>query len=190
MEALRRAVVGEKGEGGNAVELDPLWIDGEPYVMHDLTGVRQTLFQGPWSEWTPDQPMPKYIQRDVKGDNFTEKYIPTNYPVILLIKCMWELLSLNSAVTIFLDGRNEDAAKLVALVSTLPAFHNHALVQLYPYTFRNGADFVNFVNDFNPADSWKTTVAVAPVLNPETLPILAKVGPNSLDYTALYIAGG
>ncbi|KAH9047091.1 hypothetical protein EDB84DRAFT_1227491, partial [Lactarius hengduanensis] len=76
MEALRRAIVGKKGEGGNAVELDPLWITGSPYVMHDLTGDRQTLFQGAWSMWPPRQPMPHYIQRDVEGAEFTEKYVP------------------------------------------------------------------------------------------------------------------
>ena len=52
MEALRRATVGEKGDGGNVVELDPLWINGDPYIMHDLTGDRQTLVQGAWSQGT------------------------------------------------------------------------------------------------------------------------------------------
>ena len=184
MGALRRAIVGEKGEGGNAVELDPLWIAGKPYVMHDLTGDR-------WSLWTPGQPMPKYIQRDVEleGVDFTERYVPTNFPVAPLLRCMWELLSLNSAVTIFLDGRNEDAAKLVALVSNHPVYRNNVLVQFYPYTFRNGVEFVDMVGDLNPAAGWKRTVAVAPVLNPDTLPALAGVGRNSLDYTALYTAG-
>jgi len=185
-EALRRAIVGEKGEGGNAVELDPLWITGKPYVMHDLTGDRQTLFEGPWSLWTPGQRMPKYIQRDVEGG---ERYVPTNFPAAPLLHCIWELLLLNSAVTIFLDGRNEDAAKLVALISNHPVYHNNVLVQFYPYTFRNGVEFVDMVGDLNPARSWKRTVAVAPVLNPDTLPALAGVGRNSLDHTALYTAG-
>ena len=46
IEALRRATTGEKGEGGNAVELDPLWIAGKPYVMHDLTGDWRTPVGG------------------------------------------------------------------------------------------------------------------------------------------------
>ena len=33
MEALLCAAVGEKGEGGNVVELNPLWIAGKPYVF-------------------------------------------------------------------------------------------------------------------------------------------------------------
>ena len=64
------------------------------------------------------------------------------------------------------------------------------LVQLYPYTFRNGVEFVDMVGDLNPAGGWKRTVAVAPVLNLDTLPTLAGVGQNSLDYTALFTAGG
>lgn len=189
MEALRRAIIGKKGEGGNAVELDPLWIAGNPYVMHDLTGDRQTLFQGAWSLWPPGQRMPQYIQRDVEGAKFTEKYVPTNFPVAPLLHCLWELLALNSAGTIFLDGRNEDAAKLVALISNHPAYRNNALVQCYPYTFRNGVEFVDMVGELNPAAGWKRTVAVAPVLNPDTLPTLAGVGRYSLDYAALYTAG-
>lgn len=187
MEALRRAVDGEKGEGGNTVELDPLWISGEPYVMHDLTGDRQTLFEGVWSQWTPGRHMPKYIQRDVEGGEFTERYVPTKFPVAPLLSCMWELLLLNSAVTIFLDGRNEDAAKLVALVSNHPAYRNNTVVQIYPYSFRNGVEFINMVSDLNPALGWKRTVAVAPILNPDTLPTLTE---KSLDYVALYNAGG
>ena len=191
MEALRRASVGKKGEGGNAVELDTLWIAGNPYVMHDLTGDRQTLVEGPWSLWVPPpgQRMPKPIQRDVEGDEFTEGYVPTNFLVAPLVHCMWELLKLNPAVTLFLDGRNEDAAKLVALLSNHPVYRNNALVQLYPYTFRNGVEFVDMVNDLSPTASWKRTVAIAPVLNPDTLPTLAGVGRNSLDYAILYTAG-
>ena len=190
MEALRRAIIGKKGQGGNAVELDPLWIAGKPYVMHNLIGDQQTLFQGPWEIWAPGQPMPKYIQQDVEGDEFTKRYVPTEISIIPLMHCMWELLLLNSAATIFLDGRNEDAAKLVALVSNHRVYHNNALVQLYPYTFRNGIEFVDSVGGLNPAINWKRTVAVAPVLNPDTLPKLAGIGQTSLDYTALYTAGG
>ncbi|KAH8997062.1 hypothetical protein EDB83DRAFT_924124 [Lactarius deliciosus] len=177
IEALQRVIVGKKGEGGNAVELDPLWITGNPYIMHDLTGDRQTLSEGPWSRWAPGQHTPKYIQRDVEGAEFTEKYILANDPFAPLLDCMWELLLSNSAVTIFLDGCNDDAAKLVALVSNHPAYHNNALVQChcYPYTFRNGVEFVDRVGELNPAADWKRTVSVTPVLNPDMLPALAGV---------------
>jgi hypothetical protein len=165
-----------RGEGGNVVELDPLWIGGKPYVMPDLTGDQQTLSKGPRSLRTPGQSM--HIPQDLEG------YVPINFPVAPLLHCMWELLLL------FLDSRNDDAAKLVALVSNHPAYCNNALVQFYPYTFRNGVEFIDMVGNLNPAISWKRTVAVAPVLIPDTLPTLAGVGRNSLDYTALYTGGG
>lgn len=174
MEALRHASVGQKGEGGNAVELDPLWIAGNPYAMHDFTVNQQTLLKGPWTLWNPGQPMPKYIQ-DVEGSKYPERYIPTKFPVTPLLNCMWELLTLNSEMTIFLDGHNEDGAKLVALVSNHPTFHNNTLVQFYPYTFQNGIEFVDVVGGLNPAPGWQRTVAVAPILNPDTLPTLAGI---------------
>ncbi|KAF9022656.1 hypothetical protein BDZ89DRAFT_1070480 [Hymenopellis radicata] len=138
-----------------------------------IIGDRKMLFEAPWTLWTPGQP----------------NYIPTNLPVVPLLDCMSELILLNSAMTIFLDGRNEDAAKLVALVSNNPVYLDNALVQFYPYTFRNGIEFVDMVGAFNPSMNWKRTVAVAPVLNPDTLPTLAGVGRNSLNYMALYTAG-
>ncbi|KAG2062512.1 hypothetical protein BDR04DRAFT_959807, partial [Suillus decipiens] len=49
MEALWHTIISKEGEGGNAVELDPLWIAKKPYVMHDLTGDWQSLFDGPCS---------------------------------------------------------------------------------------------------------------------------------------------
>lgn len=172
------------------MELGPLWIAGQPYVMHDLTGDRQTFVEGLRSRWAPllGQRMPKLIQRDVKDDEFTEKYVPTNFPVAPLLDCMWELL-LSKPGSEFLDGRNKDAAKLVALLSNHSAYLNNALVQLYPYIFRNGGEFVDMVNDLKSTACWKRTVAIVPVLNPDTLPTLAGVGRSSLDYTALYTAG-
>ncbi|OJA17299.1 hypothetical protein AZE42_11757 [Rhizopogon vesiculosus] len=159
--------------------------------MHDLSDDRQTLVEGPWSLWTP-QPgarMPKYIVRDVEGSEFTEKYVPTNLSVTELHHCIWELLSYNSGVALFLDGRIEDGAKLAALLSNHPAYFNNALVQIYPYVFRDGGEFAKMVSEFDPAASWKRTVAIVPVLSPDTLPTLARVGRQSLEYSALYKAG-
>jgi hypothetical protein len=82
MEALLCAAVGEKGEGENVVELNPLWIAGKLYVMHDLTGNCQTLVEGPG---LLDQRMSKYIQRDLKGTEFTET--STVFPQIFSSPC-------------------------------------------------------------------------------------------------------
>ena len=194
MEALRCATVGQKGNGGNVVELDPLWINGDPYIMHDLTEDRQMIVQGAWSQWThpAGQQMPNYIQRGVKGAEFTERYVPTSFRITSLAECISNLLSYNSEATLFLDGRNEDSAKLVVFLSQNAAYRNNALVQLYPYTFRNGVEFVEAINELSPATpaiAWKRNVSIVPVLNPDTLPALAGVGRDSLDYTTLYAAG-
>ena len=133
--------------------------------------------------------MPNYILRDVKGAEFTERYIPTSYRVTSLAECISNLLSHNSKATLFLDGRNHDSAKLVAFLSQNPAYHNNALVQLYPYSFRNGVVFVKAINELSPAIDWRRNVSIVPVLNPDTLHDLAGVRHDSLDYTTLYAAG-
>ena len=50
MSALQSATVGGK-KGGNLVQLDPFWINGQPYVLHKLLGDEQTLVEGIWSRW-------------------------------------------------------------------------------------------------------------------------------------------
>ncbi|KAG9311284.1 hypothetical protein JVU11DRAFT_8372 [Chiua virens] len=193
MPALQKATAGEREGGGNLVELDPLWIRGEPYVMHDMSGDRQTLVQGPWSEWIPEpkEEMPKYIVRNVEGSEFTEKYFLTDLRVTHLEECIRDILSRNPAATLFLDGRDSAAAELVALISRQPAYQNNVLVQVYPYVYPDGSTFESRVNNVFPhADSsWKETVAILPVLNPDTLPILAHLPFQSDNYSALYNAG-
>lgn len=195
MKVLWHASIGEKGGGGNAVELDPFWIAGEPYVMDYLRGDQQTSFEGFWSQWAPlalGQKMLKYILWNIKGPEFAQRHVPTAFPITPLLGYMSKLLSLNSAATLFLDGHNEDAAKLVALLSNHPAYQDNALVLLHPHAFQNGAKFVEMVNTSNlvaPAITWERAIAVASILDPDALPNLAGVECNSLNYTALYTAG-
>ncbi|OAX31906.1 hypothetical protein K503DRAFT_860564 [Rhizopogon vinicolor AM-OR11-026] len=165
--------------------------DGSMEALRRATVGRKTLVEVPWSLWTPPPGarMLKYIVRDVESPEFTEKYVPTNLSITALLHGLWELLSYNSAVTFFLNGRYEDGAKLAALLSNNPAYLNNALVQIYPYVFRNGSEFADMVNKFDPAPSWRRMVSIVPVLNPDTLPTLARVGRQSLEYSALYKAG-
>lgn len=78
MEALLIATAGVDENRGNLAELDVLWIRGEPYVMHDLTGDQQMLYEGPWSNSSlqPGEEMPYFSIRDVEGSQYTEQYLP------------------------------------------------------------------------------------------------------------------
>ncbi|KAG9311283.1 hypothetical protein JVU11DRAFT_8371 [Chiua virens] len=168
MTALQSATAGEKKEGGNMTEINHEWINQKPYVIHDATSDQQTLPEGPWSR------LP---------------YNSSNLSIIPLQSCIWDLLSRNSAATIFLNAQNDDGAKLVTLISNIPAFKNNVLVQIHPYVFRDGSEFVNMVTNFTPAIDWKYMVAIVPVLDPDTLPMLAHTPYESLDYDVLYNAG-
>lgn len=191
MVALKNAVSGKAGQRGNAVELDVLWINGVAYVMHDLDGRRQTLQPGAWSLYSADstEPPPEFIIRDVEGPHYTNKYVPTGCKMTPLFECMDELLALNPKVTMFLDGRNQDGARLVALLSQNPSYLNNAVIQYYPYTFRTAVEFTDMVETYGAAIGWKRTVKLAPVLNVDTLHLLARQTVSSLNYRELLSAG-
>jgi hypothetical protein len=190
MGALLTATSGTS-EGGNLAELDVLWIKEKPFVMHDLTGVRQTLYEGPWSTFSlqPWEKMPHFIIRDVEGAKYTEKHIMTNYVVTDLLSSLREILKQNPKATLFLDARNEDGAKVTAYLSHHSTFTNNVLIQIYPYTNRSGEEFVRLVEALDPEVSWKQKISIVPVLSADMLPRLAGVGRNSLDYQRLFEAG-
>lgn len=116
MEVLQRAI-SEKGEGGNAVELDLSGLPESPMLCTTSQGIGRWSLKGMGSAHAQVYSMghgrPR-IYRKICSHKFSRR--PP------LLHWMWKLLSLNSAVTIFLDGHNEDAAKLVALVSNHPAY--------------------------------------------------------------------
>ena len=192
MEALFAATAGVDENRGNLAELDVLWIRGEPYVMHDLTGSdRQMLYEGPWSNSSlqPGGEMPYFIIQDVKGSQYNEQYITTNNKVTKLMHALYLLRRVNSKATFFLDARYEDGAKITAFLSKHPFAHDNSLVQIYPYTNRSGAEFVDEVERLKAELSWKRRIWIVPVLNADALPRLAGTGYTELDYNKLFKAG-
>jgi hypothetical protein len=77
-------------DGGNVVELDPLWIARKPYVMHNLTGDRQMLFQGPWAIWTLGQCMPKYCLGPALPLHLLEQHQVHRFSLWLKSSCQLE----------------------------------------------------------------------------------------------------
>jgi len=192
MEALSIATAGVDENRGNLAELDVLWIRGEPHVMHDLTGDRQTLYEGPWSNFSlqpGEDSMPYFIIRDVEGSRYTKEYITTNNKVTELIHTLYLLMRQNSKATLFLDARYEDGAKLTAFLSKHQFAHDNSLIQIYPYTNRSGAEFVNEVERWKAELSWKRKIWIVPVLNADALPRLAGTRNKELDYHKLLKAG-
>jgi hypothetical protein len=159
--------------------------------MHDLTGDRQTLYKGPWSSFSlqPGEEMPYFIIRDVQASQYTQQYIPTNNKVTELIHALYLLMRKNSKATLFLDARYEDGAKLTAFLSKHQFAHDNSLIQIYPYTNRSGAEFVNEVEHWKAELSWKRKMWIVPVLNGDTLPQLAGIKNKELDYHKLFKAG-
>ena len=191
MEDLFNATVGLDGNRGNIAELDVTWIRGEAYVVHDLTGDRQMFYEGPWlnSSLQPGGEMPYFIIRDVEGSKYAEQYITTNKKVTELIDTLYRLMKINSKATFFLDAHYEDGAKVTAFLSKHPFAQDNSLIQIYPYTNRSGAEFVDEVESWKAEHGWKRKIWIVPVLNADALPRLAGIGYKELNYDKLLQAG-
>ena len=90
-------------------------------------------------------------------------------------------------MTIFLGDQHKNGAKLVILISNIPAYQQNVIIQIYPYVFQDSAEFVDMVSNLSPALGWKSTVAIVPTLSPDTLPMFAHASCHSLSYDVLYM---